>query len=202
MPKVAVRSELIARRCELPPDCWRAASTAAQQRLLALEPFRQATVVALYAPIQQEIDTTLLFDAAKAAGKQVLYPQVRDGQLQFRLVTDLHQLVSGAYRIPEPGLAHSLMPFEQVDLIVVPGVAFDLQGHRIGFGKGYYDRCLSQRGRHATLVGICHDFQLIERIPAEGHDISMQYIVTEHRLITIEGEYARSGRNRQNAGLT
>ena len=152
-----------------------------------LEPFWQAAVVALYAPIQQEIDTTVLFAAARAAGKQVLYPQVRDGQLQFRPVTDLQQLVSGAYGIPEPGLAHSLMPLDQVDLIVVPGVAFDLQGHRIGFGKGYYDRCLRQRARHTALVGLCHDFQLVERVPVEGHDISMQYIVTEHRLITIEG---------------
>lgn len=187
MPKGAVRSELIARRCGLSLDCWRTASTAAQERLMTLEPFRQAAVVALYAPIQQEIDTALLFAAARAAGKQVLYPQVRDNLLQFRLVTDLQQLAGGAYSIPEPGLAHSLMPLEQVDLIVVPGVAFDLQGQRIGFGKGYYDRCLSQRGRHTTLVGLCHDFQLVERVPVEGHDISMQYIVTERRLITIEG---------------
>ena len=187
MPKGAVRSELIARRCRLSPDCWRTASIAAQQRLLALESFRQATVVALYAPIQQEIDTTLLFASARAAGKHVLYPQVSDGQLWFRPVTDLQQLVSGAYGIPEPGLSGSAVPLEKADLVVVPGVAFDQQGHRIGFGKGYYDRCLRQRGRHTTLVGICHDFQLVERVPVEGHDISMQYIVTERRLITTEG---------------
>ncbi len=187
MTKMAFRSELVARRSRLAPDLWRAASTAAQQRLLLLPSFRQAAVVALYAPILQEIDTIQLFDAAMAAGKRVLYPQVRNGYLQFRQVTDLQQLASGAYGIPEPGLSGRDTPLEQADLIVVPGVAFDLQGHRIGFGKGYYDRCLSRLSGHATLVGICHDFQLVERVPVEGHDISMQYVVTERRLITIEG---------------
>ncbi len=187
MSKGAVRSELMARRRGLAPDLWRAASMAAQQRLLTLEPFRQAAVIALYAPIQQEIDTAELFDAAVAAGKQVLYPQVRNGQLQFRQVTELRQLAGGAYGIPEPGLSDRDMPLEQADLIVVPGVAFDLQGHRIGFGKGYYDRCLNRLSGCAALVGLCHDFQLLDCIPSEAHDISMQYVVTESRLITIQG---------------
>lgn len=187
MPKVAVRSELIARRCGLSPDIWRIASSAAQQRLVSLERFRQAAVIALYAPIQQEIDTAELFDAAVAAGKQVLYPLVRNGQLQFRQVTELRQLADGAYGIPEPSLSDRDVPLEQADLIVVPGVAFDLQGHRIGFGKGYYDRCLRRLSGRAALVGLCHDFQLLDCIPVEAHDINMQYVVTESRLITIQG---------------
>ena len=68
------------------------------------------------------------------------------------------------------------------DLIVVPGVAFDLAGHRIGYGKGFYDRFLQHPGRKAHLVGLCHDFQLIDgEIPAEGHDIRMEIIVTDRR---------------------
>lgn len=187
MPKIAVRSELIARRRGLSPALWRAASTAAQERLMALEPFQQAAVIALYAPIQQEIDTALLFHTAVAAGKRVLYPQVQNSTLLFQEVTDLQQLAHGAYGILEPTQTERSVPLEQADLIVVPGVAFDRRGHRIGFGKGYYDRCLSRLVGHGTLVGICHDFQLVECIQAEGHDISMQYIVTERRLITIEG---------------
>ncbi len=185
MPKSALRRDLLARRRAMDQDVWRTASKAAQQQLADLELFQQANCIALYSPIQQEVDTELLFATARAAGKRVLYPLVCGNNLQFREVTETGQRIEGAFGILEPcrlGEEHSLAAIE---LIVVPGVAFDLQGHRIGFGKGYYDRCLSQHQKHGILVGLCHDFQLLEQIPAEGHDIRMEYIVTDKRVIQV-----------------
>ena len=185
MPKKALRRDLLARRRAMDQAVWQTASNAAQQRLSELELFRQAACIALYSPIQQEVDTELLFAKARVAGKRVLYPLVCGDTLQFREVSETGQRAAGAFGILEPcsfGEDHSL---ETADLIVVPGVAFDLLGHRIGFGKGYYDRCLSQHQKHGALVGLCHDFQLLDKIPAEGHDIRMQYVVTDTRVIQV-----------------
>lgn len=185
MPKKSLRTDLLARRRAIDHARWHDASTAAQLRLISLEAFQRAACIVLYAPIQQEIDTGLLFSKARFEGKRVLYPLVCGATLQFREVSAPEQCTPGTFGILEPcrmGEDHAL---ETADLIVVPGVAFDLQGHRIGFGKGYYDRCLSQLQKHVTLVGLCHDFQLLEQIPAEGHDIRMQYVVTDKRTIKV-----------------
>ena len=112
----------------------------------------------------------------------------------FRQVEGLASLEQGSFGILEPcptGIDHHA---DEADLIVVPGVAFDLSGHRIGYGKGFYDRFLRHPGRKAHLVGLCHDFQLIAGdIPAEGHDIQMEIIVSDRRIV-------RCGSNRSHSG--
>jgi len=102
----------------------------------------------------------------------------------FRQVEGLESLSEGRFGIREPCATGCDHQADEADLIVVPGVAFDLSGHRIGYGKGFYDRFLQHPGRKAHLVGLCHDFQLIDGpIPAEGHDIRMELIVTDQRII-------------------
>jgi 5-formyltetrahydrofolate cyclo-ligase len=199
MTKKALRRELLARRCSLDQAACQVAGTAAQRRLAGLDVFRRAACIALYAPVQHEIETGLLFLEARSSGKRVLYPAVCDDTLQFREVTEPEQLTAGAYGILEPcGLGKTDVP-ATADLIIIPGLAFDLLGHRIGFGKGYYDRYLSQLAIPAILVGLCHDFQLLDTIPSEAHDVRMQYLVTDKRLIIPTGDESR---NRLKAGLT
>jgi 5-formyltetrahydrofolate cyclo-ligase len=193
MPKKALRSELLARRRNMPHADWQKASVATQQRLIALDLFQRAACIALYAPIQHEVDTTQIFYAAQLAGKTVLYPVVCSTKLRFSQITDLSQLNTGSFGIPEPCRLADDHTLEDADVIIVPGIAFDLQGHRIGFGKGYYDRSLSALSRIGVVVGLCHDFQLLDQIPTEGHDIRMQYIITENRLIIPTGEKAGTG---------
>lgn len=183
MPKSGLRHTLLRRRSEMTPQAWRQASRAAQERLLALELFAHAGCVALYAPIRNEIDTALLHRQALCTGKRLLYPRICGEEMRFLEVTDSFPLVPGTFGIPEPCVPGEGYPADAADLLVVPGVAFDHSGHRIGFGKGYYDRCLASPRREVLLVGLCHDFQVLERIPAEGHDIRMQYIVTDQRLV-------------------
>lgn len=186
MPKRSLRSLLLAQRRALGHDSWLASSHAAQQNLLSLEEFQRAECVALYAPAHNETDTAEILKAAFEAGKRVLYPAVCGTHMVFRLVEGLHSLQSGSFGILEPcatGIDHQA---DEADLIVVPGVAFDLHGHRIGYGKGFYDRFLQHPGRRAHLVGLCHDFQLVENaIPGEQHDIAMEIIVSDKRIIHI-----------------
>ncbi len=184
MPKHSLRSQLLAQRRSLSHDSWCASSRAAQLNLLSLDEYADADCIALYAPAHNETDTELLLSAAFQAGKRVLYPAVCGHQMVFRRIERIEELQKGSFGILEPcptGVDHQA---NEADLIVVPGVAFDLAGHRIGYGKGFYDRFLPHPDCSAHLVGLCHDFQLTEElIPADAHDIPMEIIVSDKRII-------------------
>lgn len=186
MPKRSLRSQLLAQRRALGHDVWFASSLAAQLNLLSLDEFIRAKCIALYAPLHNETDTGLILASAFQAGKRVLYPAVCGHRMVFRRVDGVEALQEGAFGILEPcstGVDHEA---DEADLIVVPGVAFDLSGHRIGYGKGFYDRFLHHPGCRAHLVGLCHDFQLTEvAIPADVHDIPMEIVVSDRRIIRI-----------------
>jgi 5-formyltetrahydrofolate cyclo-ligase len=184
MPKRPLRSQMLAKRRALNNDAWYLSSLAAQRNLLSLEEFGRADCVALYAPAHNETDTELILSSAFYAGKRVLYPAVCGHQMVFRPVERIEMLQKGAFGILEPcpiGVEHQA---DEADLIIVPGVAFDLTGHRLGYGKGFYDRFLHHPGRKAHLVGLCHDFQLIDdAIPVDVHDIPMEIVVSDARII-------------------
>lgn len=186
MPKRSLRSQLLAQRRALSHDSWQLSSRLAQLNLLTLGEYAGAECIALYAPAHNEIDTGLILAAAFKAGKRVLYPAVCGHKMVFRRVERVEELRKGPFGILEPcptGVDHQA---DEVDLIVVPGVAFDLSGHRIGYGKGFYDRFLHHPGRTAHLIGLCHDFQLTDMaIPADGHDIPMEIIVSDKRIVRI-----------------
>jgi 5-formyltetrahydrofolate cyclo-ligase len=186
MPKRSLRSQLLAQRRALSHDSWLASSLAAQLNLLSLDEYAQAECVALYAPAHNETDTGLILTAAFKAGKRVLYPAVCGHHMVFRRVEQVEELREGTFGILEPcptGVDHQA---DEADLIVVPGVAFDLSGHRIGYGKGFYDRFLQHPGRRAHLIGLCHDFQVTDSaIQTDIHDIPMGIIVSDKRIIRI-----------------
>lgn len=186
MPKSSLRAHLLAQRRALSHDCWSASSRAAQLNLLSLDEYVQAECLALYAPAHNETDTGLILAAAFRAGKRVLYPAVCGHHMVFRQVESVDELRQGAFGILEPcstGIDHQA---DEADLIVVPGVGFDLTGHRIGYGKGFYDRFLQHPDCTAHLVGLCHDFQLLEgAISVDPHDIPMELIVSDKRVIRI-----------------
>lgn len=184
MPKRSLRHQMLALRRALDHDEWLSTSRLAQQMLLSLEEYSRAKCIALYSSVHNEVDTALILQTACAAGKRTFFPVVCGHEMVLRQVDHPEQLSQGAFGILEPcgngrdHLAH------EVDLIVVPGVAFDLTGHRIGYGKGFYDRFLRHPGQRGTLVGLCHDFQLIDgNLPADRHDIRMDIIVTGQRII-------------------
>lgn len=187
MPKRSLRSQMLARRRALSHDAWRESSRLAQCSLLSLEEYDRAECVALYAPAHNETDTALILTDAFSRGKRVLYPAVCGQHMVFRRVERLEGLREGAFGILEPcptGVDHHA---GEADFIVVPGVAFDCTGHRLGYGKGFYDRFLQHPDRTAHLVGLCHDFQLTDvALPADAHDIPMEIIVTDQRIMRMK----------------
>ena len=183
MPKRALRAATLARRRALTPEQVVNQSLVLQQRFLELPEFQRSKVLALYAPIHHEVETAAVAQAALSAGKTLLYPAVDGHDLRFSRVGELGELSPGKFGIPEP----QGEPFDpdRADLIVIPGVAFDVAGRRIGYGKGYYDRALHRLEGSGKLVAFCYDFQLAKEIVGEPHDVTMDLIVTELRVVRV-----------------
>lgn len=137
--------------------------------------FRAASTLLLYYSLNDEVDTHA-FVQKWSRSKRILLPVVTGDDMELRVYTGPEDLAIGAYHIEEP-TGELFKDYQQIDLIVVPGVAFDLQGNRLGRGKGYYDRFLP-RVPMAYKIGICFPFQVVKEIPAEPFDIRMDEIVT------------------------
>lgn len=185
MPKTVLRQSILARRRALSAEERHAADIRAQQYLLDCPEFAAAATVALYAPVHGEVATGLLMEEASARGKRLLYPAVRHGSIEFCAVALASALRKGTYGIAEPGPECPRVDVAEADLIVVPGVAFDRRGHRIGYGKGYYDRALHRLEGQGHLVGLCYEFQLVEKIVGEPHDVIMDMIVTDTKVVRL-----------------
>jgi len=190
--KTQIRKRLLTQRAALDSYIAHDAARAAQGRLLALEIWRAATTVALYMAFRSEMATDLLLEDAWAAGKRVLLPRCRPcdanngaGDMDLAAVSCMEEIRPGAYGIREPDpevclTAGALAP----DLAVIPAVAFDRQGFRLGYGGGYYDRYLARPGTHCTrCVGLGFAFQVLNVLPREPWDKPVHFICTEEELI-------------------
>lgn len=149
-------------------------SLAVIKRLEANERFKQARTILLYASLPDEVDTHGLI--GRLTGKTVLLPKVTgDGVMELRRYTGPQDLKPGAYGIMEP-VGQAFTDYDEIDLGVIPGMAFDREGHRLGRGKGYYDRFLSQIP-YLYKIGVCFGFQKLEAVPVEPTDIMMDEVI-------------------------
>lgn len=186
MPKSAIRTRLLTQRRSLSLEEVSAHSRSLQLRFLDSLLFKEATTIGIYSPIQGEVMTDLVFDAAITAGKKVLYPEVEGLELVFRQVMDREQqLNKGAFGVLEPDGSCPAVHLSETDVVIVPAVGYDFSGNRIGYGKGYYDRALHSLEGSGNLVGFCFDFQLLEDIAGEPHDVKVDWIFTESRVVQI-----------------
>lgn len=145
------------------------------------EQYRRAGNVCLYMPIRNEVDVTLIVERARADGKNIWLPRVRDGRMHFHMYDEKTSLVHGAFGIQEPDSERVLVPDGRT-LVVMPGAVFSEGRDRIGYGGGYYDRFLEEYGECMT-AAVCYDFQIAAEIPAEVHDIRPEIVVSERRII-------------------
>jgi len=144
--------------------------------LLADTSLRSARVVMAFYPLPDEVDIRPVLDALCGDGKTVLLPQVvSDTEMRLRRYETAGALESGRFDILEP-VAEVYEDLGSIDVIIVPGVAFDKAGHRLGRGKGYYDRFL--QGLNAVKIGVCHPYQLLDSIPFEPHDALMDRVLS------------------------
>ncbi|TYO98313.1 5-formyltetrahydrofolate cyclo-ligase [Geothermobacter ehrlichii] len=178
MPKRTLRSLVLERRAALDAECHARRSRAVQQRLLATRHFARAGCVGLYRPIRNEVATDLLCRQAWADGKRVVYPRVRGERLEFLAVGPDTGWIEGTFGVREPA-GDERVELVAVDLLVVPGVVFDRDGHRLGYGRGYYDRALAGHGCRPLRVGLAFDLQVVDHVPREEHDVRLHVLVTE-----------------------
>lgn len=178
MDKQALRRLIRTRKQAYAPASLRAQSLAIVARLLQHPRLQSAQTVLLYYSLPDEVDTHQLADTLLAQGKQVLLPRVvSDTEMEVRCYTGTADLeAQGKYHILEPTGA-LFTDYGSIDLVVVPGMAFDRQGHRMGRGRGYYDRFLPLCP-NAYKIGICFAFQLVDDVPVTPTDIAMDAIIS------------------------
>ena len=189
---LAAKRELGARilrdRDATPAEDRATASASIAASLLMREDFASSKTVLLTLPFGSEWDTRALLAAALARAKTVALPRVNlaTRMLDICAITRLeHDAVPGYRGIPEPCAHCALLDVATIDWVLVPGVAFDADGRRVGYGGGYYDRLLPLLRADAHRIAGAFELQLVERVPAASHDVAVEAIVTEARSISI-----------------
>jgi 5-formyltetrahydrofolate cyclo-ligase len=183
-PKAHLRRELSARRHAVGPEDLARASVAACAHVIASSAFRAARHVVLYAARSDEVDLATLEVAAQRNGAATYYPRSGDSGFGFHRAAKA-DLVPGRYGILEPAAEAAPLDGDQPGiLIVVPGLAFDRQGARLGSGLGFYDRTLPAVP-HARRVGVTLDVLLVDRLPVDAWDVAVHLIATEIRLLDV-----------------
>jgi 5-formyltetrahydrofolate cyclo-ligase len=180
MSKEAIRREMLDMRQSMNEHSVKTASEAITARLLALACVNSAETVMAYSAIRNEPDMREFMLAMLDAGKRVALPCVTaHGLVAAEFRRDV-RMKPGAYGILQPEAFPGCTPMEP-DVVIVPGVVFDTQLCRIGFGAGYYDRFLESS--RAVKIGVCYEAQLVDRIEADPHDVRMDFVVTERRVL-------------------
>lgn len=168
MDKKELRARIRAKKRALTPEQIRRYSKRLTGMLLAQPAYRQARSIYGYLPYNQEVLTWELLGRALAEGKRVAVPKVLGDTMAFLWLEDLTQVAPGYCGIPEP-LADGPVAEDPEALVLMPGLAFDWQGGRMGYGGGFYDRFLEREPGHPT-VALCYGFQLVDRVPMEPFD--------------------------------
>lgn len=136
--------------------------------------------VGLYASIKNEVATDLLFEYLQSQNSKIFFPKMGESQINFYQMHSKQELKVNHLGIAEPEEDPSSLA-TQLDYCFVPGMGFDIQGHRLGRGRGYYDRYL--KNVSCVKMGLAYDFQILESVPADQHDIHMDWVISEQRIL-------------------
>lgn len=187
MDKTQLRKELLQKRNNIDGDYSISASQAIFENALQNQKIQGAKTILSYMPYGKEANILPLNQWILDSGKNLCIPRVKDSTVMEAIkIEDLDKgLVKKAFGILEPQDNLGAIDIHEIDLVLVPGVAFDKYGNRLGHGKGYYDRFLSKCSVNTIFIGICYSFQLLESIPFSSHDVKVHYIITESSLYTM-----------------
>ncbi len=191
--KKSLRELLLAKRDSITEESKKVKDSAIKKRLFSLEYFKQAKTVLFYASFRSEVDTIKAIQNTLKLNKRVALPVVDTAHKQLKLyeVHDISELSPGYMGIPEPVAARALnISLDKIDIEIIPGIGFDIKGNRIGYGAGYYDKLLSHKSKRLsktkgriTTIALAFEEQIAEKIPSESHDIRVDLIITDKRLI-------------------
>ena len=180
--KKEIRAEVKKRRREADEETLHEKSLQILERFRQLSAYKDASLLLAYVDAKREAETRLLMRCAWDDGKKVAAPRVDgDGIMHFYYLRSLKDLEPGAFGIMEPRADCRICEPEE-GLLLMPGVAFDEQGHRVGYGGGHYDRYL-EKHPHLIHIALACEFQIFPEVPSEKHDICPDLIVTENRIL-------------------
>ncbi|MCP3906085.1 MAG: 5-formyltetrahydrofolate cyclo-ligase [Planctomycetes bacterium] len=183
--KHALRETMRERLAAMTKTERREASSLACARLINLDEFKHASVVMLYMPLAAEVDTTAIAIRTFQTGKTICVPRVdweRRNMVAVEVSSfDDHYMETDEHGVRTPAGGRQLVP-TSIDLIVVPALAFDTHGNRLGRGGGFYDRFLSRLRRTAKTVGLGYDIQIVDQVPADERDVQVGIVVTDRRV--------------------
>ncbi|MBU4527038.1 MAG: 5-formyltetrahydrofolate cyclo-ligase [Desulfomicrobium sp.] len=187
-----LRIALRRQRQNLPPDLVREDSARIRDHLLSLDSFREAKSVMLYLPARGEVDTWPLLDHFWTQGSEILLPRCCEnapGIMEAYAVASREDLGPGCFGLVEPqAMRARKVPTPEPEVILVPALAFDRRGYRLGFGGGYYDRFLPTLACSPLLIGPAYAFQILKSIPVEPWDRPVELLITPDALLHVPME--------------
>ena len=175
MDKKALRRAIGEKKKAMSPSQIEEKSAALTAKFLETALYKNARTLYGYLPYNQEVRTVPLLQKALDDGKQVAVPKVYGDTMRFIQLSDLSQVSTGYCGIPEP-IADGPEAADPTALVLMPGLAFDPQGNRMGYGGGFYDKFLQAEPGHPT-VALCYDFQMLEHLETEDHDIPVDLVL-------------------------
>lgn len=184
--KKEIRREILQRRDSIPKNIRAEKDIAIMQRIIMLPEFLNAKTVLFYASFRSEVDTIDLIKLSLHLDKRAVLPKVCKEENILRLyeTKNLDELARGYMWILEPSVDETrLRNISDIDLIIIPGAAFDSHGNRLGYGAAYYDKLLANMKKKIPIVALAYGEQIVEKIPSEPHDIKVDKIVTDTMVI-------------------
>ena len=175
MDKKALRQKIREQKRSLTQEVIEESSRKLGDLFLASELYRNAKTIYGYLPYNQEVQTVPMLEQALADGKRVAVPKIYGDEMKFIYLTDLTKVEKGYSGIPEPILDDPVGD-DPTALVLMPGLAFDKDGHRIGYGGGFYDKFLAAEPNHPT-IALCYEFQMVENLPTEEYDIPVDCVL-------------------------
>jgi 5-formyltetrahydrofolate cyclo-ligase len=175
--KKRLRQEILKCRDAVTAEERKTRSAQLCQQLEKRAEFFTPKVIAAFMPVRSEVDILPLLKKMKQKGHTIALPKTVQDTFYFREMRDWEELKEGPFSILEPPASAPQIELEELDIVFVPGLAFDPLGHRLGYGKGYYDRALAHLGRHITTLGVCFEEQVVEYVPHDETDIPVQEIL-------------------------
>jgi len=186
--KGELRRKILMIRDRMPASLRSQKDMRIRETLFSLPEFLSAQTIILYASFRSEVATYGLIQESISMGKKLFLPKVDayNARLDLYVIRDIGELSPGFMGIPEPNLADfRIGNINDADIVIVPGVAFDVVGSRLGYGMGYYDKLLSMRKKLSPVVALAYDEQLVKEIPADEHDVRVDIIITDRQLIRV-----------------
>ncbi len=175
MDKTELRREIRTRKRAMTEAEIEERSARLAQLFFASRAYQNAKTIYGYLPYNQEVRTVPMLERALKDGKKVAVPKVYGEEMKFLYLDDLTAVAKGYAGIPEP-IADEPVAHDETALVLMPGLAFDPQGHRIGYGGGFYDKFLAAEPNHPTLA-LCYEFQMLPKLDVEDHDIPVDTVL-------------------------